>query len=236
MPGEMLDEYLRKGWYRIGQTIITTDLIVKDDFLIPVFWMRIDLKKYYPGRAAVRITGKNSNYTAAVKPFEINDEIEELYTAYKIGIDFTVPDSVSKYLLGDKTYNVFDTLLIEVRDSGRLIAAGFFDNGKESTTGILHFYHHDYKKQSLGKYLMLFEIDYSIRNNKNFYYPGYISPETTKYDYKLFPGKNASELYLRKNDEWFPYLSVYDRIMEWSATVTKVINADMAVKNEINLT
>ncbi|MEJ7659632.1 MAG: hypothetical protein WKG07_08390 [Hymenobacter sp.] len=47
---------------------------------------------------------------------------------------------------------------MEVRAEGHLIAAGIFDQGTRSLAGIVNFYDPDYRKYSLGKYLMLYEI------------------------------------------------------------------------------
>jgi len=46
LSGNQLDEYLADGWYRMQQTIFTTDVILKDNKLSPVFWLRLSLDKY----------------------------------------------------------------------------------------------------------------------------------------------------------------------------------------------
>ena len=85
------------------------------------------------------------------------------------------PNRMQQWLLQEQTNNVYDTAMIEVRDQGKLIAAGIFDKGRQSIAGILNFYHPGYNKYSLGKYLMLLKIDYAIAHSKQWYYPGYTS-------------------------------------------------------------
>lgn len=209
MSGEMLDHYLQYGWYRIQQKMITTDVIIGEDAsLMPVFWIRFDLLKYLQGKRSAKIMALNRHFTIEVKPFEINAAHENLFEDYKSGIDFQLMDSVKQYLLGDEDRNVYDTRMIEVRDSGRLIAVGIFDEGKSAIAGILNFYHPAYKKYSPGKFLMLLKMNYAKSRNHLYYYPGYICTRNPKFDYKLFPDKNSTEVFLRNRQQWLPYLSV----------------------------
>lgn len=231
MDGDQLAEYLRRGWYRIQQTIITTDLIFNEGLFLPVFWLRLDLRRFTPSTAAKRILAANSRYTVSVKPFALDDEIESLYAQYRASVDFSIPETAREYLLDGGTTNIYETLQIEVRDGQRLIAAGFFDLATDCTTGILHIYHPAYRRRSLGKYLMLLEIDYCLKHDKRYYYPGYVSMETRKYDYKLFPDRNAAEVYIRQNDAWFPYGLLAPEMAEWSRSITKMINDAVSVLN-----
>lgn len=209
MTGEMLDHYLKFGWYRIQQKMITTDLIIgEDESLLPVFWIRFDLQKLTPGRSSRKIIKSNSNFTVNVKSFEISRETEELFNAYKTCTDFHLTDTVKDYLLGTDAMNVYDSLQIEIRDQGRLIAVGYFDEGNVSIAGILNFYHPAYSKYSLGKYLMLMKAEFAIKQKKHYYYPGYVCSRNPKFDYKLFPDKAATEVFVRNRQEWVPYSSV----------------------------
>ena len=96
-------------------------------------------------------------------------------------------------------------MMIEVRDGNILVAVGFFDKGTNAIAGILNFYHPDYKKFSLGKYLILQKIEFARANRFLYYYTGYISTHISKFDYKLFPDKRAIEVYLPVEKIWVPY-------------------------------
>ena len=225
MTDERMDRYLRRGWYRIQQTVITTDLITSEGRLLPVFWLRLDLRRFRISRSARRILAKNADLPVRIADPVIGGEIEELYAAYRASIDFTIPETAREYLMGDRDTNAYDTSLIEVRDRGRLAAAGFFDCGVESLAGVLHLYRPEYRRTSPGKYLMLLEILIAMDRGMRYYYPGYVSTETPKYDYKLFPDPGSAEVFIRANDAWFPYESIIDELREWSVTATRVINA-----------
>jgi len=63
---------------------------------------------------------------------------------------------------------------------------------------------------------MLLKIEYALQHNKQFYYPGYISTGISKFDYKLFPGKEATEVYISSSGQWVPWLSVTSQQLEES--------------------
>lgn len=132
----------------------------------------------------------------------MTDELEELYAIYKTNINFNPSLSVHHWLYGDRPQDVFNTELIEVRDQGRLIAAGITDWGFESIAGIMNFYHPAYKRYSLGKYLMVLKIEEAQKRNLQWYYPGYIAYQRAGFDYKLSVDKNAIEILIPEMEGW----------------------------------
>ncbi len=222
MAGELLDQFLADGWYRIGQSLITTDLITHNDLLIPVYWLRVRLSTYKPSGSARRIRRRCAHLKSSILPFAISPEIEALYARYRESVSHTISPSVHEYLLDAEWHNAFDSRLIEVRDNGRLVAAGYFDLGARCSTGILHIYDPRFKQLSLGKLLYLEEIDYSLRAEHHYYYPGYLSPGTEKFDYKLFADPESTELFLRPLQRWVPYANVAHKLRRWGDRVTAV--------------
>jgi len=202
LTGEELDTFLEKGWYRMGQSLFTTHFIILNETIFRVFWLRYDLRKINLSREAKRIFKLNRSFETNVKPFELADELEALFSLYKTSIDFESAQSIYFWLHGDQPANLFDTDVVEIRDNGKLIAAGIFDKGNQSIAGILNFYHPDYKKYSLGKYLMLTKIQYAIAQEKPMYYPGYIVKDYPRFDYKLFVDEESAEIYLPETGKW----------------------------------
>jgi leucyl-tRNA---protein transferase len=216
MPGPLLDEYLSRGWYRMQQTIFTTDIIIKNELVIPVFWLRFALKKYTETKSSRKISEQNKKFSVVLKNGHITREAEELYSLYKSSVDFEVSETISDYLVGEAAVSIYNTNCYEIRDGRKLIACGYFDEGENSLAGILNIYHPDYKQYSPGKFLMLLKLNYALQRQKQFYYPGYISTGITKFDYKLFPGKEAAEVYLTKKEQWLPWLSITKEELEQS--------------------
>jgi leucyl-tRNA---protein transferase len=66
----------------------------------------------------------------------------------------------------------------------------------------MNFYHPDYKKFSLGKYLMMLKIELGQRKNLSWYYPGYIVYKRPEFDYKLFVNKNTVEVLIPELEGW----------------------------------
>jgi arginine-tRNA-protein transferase len=200
-----LDAFLSYGWYRMGQGIFTTSYIMQEQVCYRVFWLRYSLSHLQENEAAKKIQKINRNFTVDILPLVITNEMEELFSLYKTGISFETSPSVKNWLYDDLKANVYDSYVVEVRDDALLIAAGIFDKGHMSIAGILNFYHPDYKKHSLGKFLMLQKINFAKQHRLLWYYPGYIVHGYPKFDYKLFAGKTASQLYSPELGKWFFY-------------------------------
>lgn len=205
MTGIELDFYLSLGYFRMQQQVFTCQYVVFDDTLCPVHWLRLVLPELQYGPRQRDMLKRNRRFSVRVVPFRLNDELEALYARYLTGIDFDAPVSVADCLLGTATYNVFDTRVVEVRDNDRLIAAGVFDTGQYAIAGIMNFYDPDYRKQSLGKFLMLQKIEYARQQHKLFYYPGYIVSGNPKFDYKLFVDEAATYVFDDNTGEWLPF-------------------------------
>ena len=205
LSGEELDEYLMKGWYRMGPIIFSTNHIVYNDQLYSVYWLRYNLQDIKLGKSQQNILTKNAQFSIEIKPLLITEELETLYLLYTSSLSFQASASVSQFLFDGGQSAVFDTDIIEIRDNNTLIAAGIYDKGKQSIAGLLNFYHPYYKKYSLGKYLMLLKVNHAKTLGKTWYYPGYIIHGYPKFDYKLFVDKNTAEMYLPEFDSWIGY-------------------------------
>ncbi|HEY0109825.1 MAG TPA: arginine-tRNA-protein transferase [Fibrella sp.] len=205
MERSRLDLFLSRGYFRMQQQIFTCRYVHFDEVRYPVHWLRISLAVATFGPKQNRLFRINDRFSVTVKPLEITNELETLYDLYWYSLDFDAPYSVASCLLDGSTQTIFDTYVIEVRDEGRLIAAGIFDNGDRSIAGIMNFYHPDYRKQSLGKYLMLLKIQYAQQQRKDYYYPGYLVGNYPKFDYKLFACESATEVYDEGSGRWYPF-------------------------------
>jgi leucyl-tRNA---protein transferase len=210
LTGAELDAYLEKGWYRLGQLVFTTDFIPNGEHMYRVFWLRFRLADIAYGKKQLTLLKQNQHFEITIKHLEITSEAEALFQQYRASIAFEVSPTMANYLFDGSIFaanvdNIFQTDMIEVRDRGRLIAIGVFDNGATSIAGILNFYHPEYGRFSPGKFLMLLKIKHAIDCGKEWYYPGYIAHNYTKFDYKLFPGRNAAEIYDSVRQKWLPY-------------------------------
>jgi arginyl-tRNA--protein-N-Asp/Glu arginylyltransferase len=127
-----------------------------------------------------------------------------LYSRYRGSIEFNGALTIRQSLLDeeDSNRNIFKTNCISIYDGGRLIAGGYFDIGQVASASILHFFDPEYKRYSLGKYLILLTIDFLKSNGFEFYYPGYVIAGNPKMDYKLFLGKEAAYYFDPGTESW----------------------------------
>jgi arginine-tRNA-protein transferase len=205
LSGTELDRFLAIGWYRMGQSIFTTNHIFQGDNTYWVFWLRYFLPGVEFTPKQKKILARNSRFSMEVKPFHLTREHELLYEQYHEGISFDAPPTISSFLYEENGNNVFATSIIELRDGKKLVAAGIFDEGNESIAGIMNFYDPDYAPYSPGKFMMLKKVELAKAAGKKWYYPGYIVQGLPKFDYKLFLGKSLAEIYLPFNNKWVVY-------------------------------
>ncbi len=208
--GSLLDDFLAAGYYRMLHTMFTTQhtqLDVEGEPL-PVFWLRTRVNDARENKAASLIRKKCGGFTVTYKKAAVTAEVEALYSLYHSAVEFNTGGSCSACMDDSSMDNPFDSWMVEVRDGSMLIAAGFFDVGKNAITGILNCYHPAYKKLSLGKYLMLMKIDWCRANGISLYYTGYLCIGHTKFDYKIFPDDAAMEVFLPVEREWVSYATI----------------------------
>lgn len=208
--GYLLDQLLAAGYYRMYHTMFTTNHTRMDPAgeSLPVFWLRTLVNNITECSSAIVVRKKCARFTVEVKPAAIKAEAEALYNSYHSSIHFDTAPTAFDCLHDPVLPDPFDSRMIEIRDRGTLIAAGYFDVGLQSISGILNFYDPAYKKYSLGKWLILQKIQWAQQHNIPLYYTGYLSTAHAKFNYKLFPDTAAIELYLPVEATWVPYDSL----------------------------
>lgn len=209
--GEGLDDYLERGFFRMRSVLFTAFQIFLDDeqdanqaaCFTAVFWLRTLLKGSLNSRSANKIRRKCAQFRVSYQPAQITPEIEDLYSLYREHINFNhYPSCRDCMLEDDQSINPFNSWMITVHNGDELIAVGYFDLGLTASMAILNFYHPSYSKFSLGKYLMLKTMDYCKGLGMLYYYPGYITIDRNKMDYKIFPHKEVIEVFFAKANEW----------------------------------
>jgi arginyl-tRNA--protein-N-Asp/Glu arginylyltransferase len=205
---EELDTYLAKGWYRMGQCIFTTDFVERDGVYFKTIWLRNCLKTYKISSSFQKLEKRNKQFNTEFIPFNYSNRYENLFQKYRSSLPPGRAGDLHSFLIGDSAYLIFNSLVINVYDNGNLIGAGVFDLGKKSAAGISSFYDPDYKRFSIGRYLIYKKIEYCQQNGYDYFYPGYFVPGIKAFDYKLEIGKESLEFYDMDNKKWKP-LSCY---------------------------
>lgn len=207
MYGSVFDYYLSLGYYRMRQNLFTTDEYFDTDELCmyDTFWLRTKVKEL-ADPSLHKIWKLNKDFEVKISKAKFNSELDNLYETYRKHMKFDAHESIHHFLIGQEKHCDFNAGIIEIRHQKELIAAGYFDLGAESITGNLNFYNPNYKKYSLGKFLMLLKIKYAQELNLTYYYTGYLAIDNAKFDYKLFPSIEAVEVLIKQeNNTWFPF-------------------------------
>ena len=212
LPHQKLDEYLARGWFRMGQMIFTCRFLCFEGKLYTAVWTRLDLEGYTFRKSLRKIfTRNNKQFRVVIRRAILDKEKNDLYLIHRKRFGGHVSSNLRKSLFGDADYNIYDTWESCVYDGEKLVAASFFDLGNNSIASIMGLFHPDYAKYSLGFYTMLLEIDFGIRSGAKYYYPGYVVPYYLKFDYKLRIGD--TDYYDPDRKKWIPYSEIdFDKL------------------------
>lgn len=203
LPPALLDHYLAKGWYRMGQSMFTCRFLMFQGHLYPAVWVRLPLTGFEMTKRQRKLFTRNSaQFQVVTRPGKINMEKERLYQKYRKNFQGRLAPSLKVSLLDDGNFNLFNTYETCIYNGQDLVGFSFFDLGKESIASIMGVYHPDYKKNSLGFFTMLAEISFGLEHGYTHYYPGYIVPGYPKFDYKTRIGD--VECFEEKNQLWTP--------------------------------
>ncbi len=203
-----LDKFLALGWFRMQQTIFTTDVLHINGQVYNTVWLRVRLHDFGDDKKYKLLSVKNKRFRIEIKKAVITGVHEALFASYKKSIQFESYSSLHALLYGNSRRNVYKTYMIEMYDGNELIGVGYFDLGNTSAAGICSVYHPAYKKFSLGKYMIYEKMQYCKREHFTYFYPGYFVPGYSAFNYKLEIGKPAIEYFDLPQKLWAPLLTL----------------------------
>jgi arginyl-tRNA--protein-N-Asp/Glu arginylyltransferase len=204
---EQLDNYLEAGWFRMGQTIFTTNFLNFRNQFYSAIWLRVSLGEFSGDQTQQKLFKRNKKFRIEIQEAAVTSEKEALFSLYKNVVSFNASASLHALLYGKALENIYHTHEVNIYDNNRLIASGFFDVGAVSAAGITSFYDPVYSKYSLGKYLIYLKINYCRQRNLQYFYPGYFVPGYAFFDYKLGIGKSALQYLQLRSAQWRPLVN-----------------------------
>lgn len=204
---EDLDAYLARGWYRMGQTIFSTHFLCFGEQFYSAVWIRLNTKGYTFRKSLRKLIKRNQGlFRTEFRKAFLNEEKEALFQRYRASFPGMLAPTLKDSLLDGEDYNIYNTYEVAIYDGDKLVAFSFFDIGRESIASIMGVYEPDYHKYSLGFYTMLMEIQFCIDQDIPLFYPGYVVPGYSRFDYKARIGEvTYFDLYTEK---WLPYKSL----------------------------
>jgi arginyl-tRNA--protein-N-Asp/Glu arginylyltransferase len=192
------DKYWANGWDRDSEYLFRQETTILHGEVHTVVPLRIVLRNYEHTKSQRKVLQKNRHLKAVFSPLNISLELENIYQIHKQKFHGNVREKLADFFIRVKEINEFPTIQLCVYEDNTLIAASFFDEGKESIYSIFGTYLPEYASQSLGILTMLLEIEYALKTKRKYYYPGHAVDNPSIYDYKL--KFNALEYYDWKNN------------------------------------
>ncbi len=199
-PGN-LDILLARGWRHFGKYFFRYNFGIYDDEIRRVIPLRIRLSEFKPSKSQSRVLRRNADLYVNTAPAKITDEVDALFQRHKHRFKHRPPESIYSFISEDPALDPCETLQQSIRIGDRLLAAGFFDVGDNSVSGIYTAFEPSETRRSLGIFTILKEIEYAMAHGKEFYYQGYCYSGNSFYDYKKqFYGTEAFDW----NGGWAP--------------------------------
>lgn len=205
LTGAMLDAFLEKGWFRMGQSVFTTHYIRFHQSFYPVVWLRYYLRSGIGEIAGAKLKKMARRFSVDFAPWRLTGEQEELFGLYRSHSGLHMSPSLHEILLDQQSGNIFDTWQVTLRDGDRLAGLGIIDLGARSAAGISNIYHPDFRKYSPGKLLMMLKIRYCVQQGYHWFYPGYAVPGYRRFDYKIEVVPSFTEYFHAPHQTWLPY-------------------------------
>lgn len=198
----VLDAFLNVGWFRNGNKIFTTQFLHHNGIIHDAIWLRINLENFKLTKSQQSQIKKLQGFRILYNRFSLNEEKENLFKKYKSTASFIKSHNLFYVLFDHEKNEIFDSQEICIYDGEKLIALGVYDNGQKSSAGITCIYDPDYKKYSLGISLMLLKMSKLKQEGYQYFYPGYIAPGYSVFDYKLKLSKSETEFYDIRTGKW----------------------------------
>lgn len=162
---------------------------------------RIPVADFTPGRSQRRCAATNDDLRAHISDASITDEHFALYRRYVNtrhvdgGMANPTPESCRDFLLADWC----DTLLLDLRLDGRLVACAVTDRTPTALSAVYTFFDPELAGRSLGTFAILSQISLARRSDLKHLYLGYWVPGSPKMEYKT----RFRPLGLLREDNWF---------------------------------
>ncbi|HEX4946420.1 MAG TPA: arginine-tRNA-protein transferase [Blastocatellia bacterium] len=199
---EQMDYLWAHGWRHFGVFFFRYATLAKSDGHYHVMPLRLKLADFSLSTSQKRVIKKNEDLRVEIRAAAIDATKEALFHRHKTRFEENVPNSIYDFFTPHPALIPCVTKEICLFQEDRLLAASFLDIGAAATSSVYSIYEPTETKRSLGIYLILLSIVYSLELGMQHYYPGYAYHEPSHYDYK----KRFSGLEQFDWQEWKPLL------------------------------
>lgn len=180
-----LDDYLDRGWYRIGRAMITTDFLMSEGDLRSTIWTRLDLRTHrFRSSLRKQLAQVHARFDVRIGDLVLDATREELYARYREMVGGNRAESLDEVTGGEEGRALFHTREIGIYRDDVLVAFSWFDLGETSVESLIGVYEPAYRKHGLGFCTLLLEIEHAAAIGLCYHYAGYVLSEPSGMDYK----------------------------------------------------
>ena len=191
-----LDRLLGRGWFRSGPLLYRTPILPIDHQLRQLVHVRLRLDAPLTKSRRRLLKRNRERFRVEIRRARLCNDRRRLYRRmHSRFLGFVMRDLDGLGI----TEPPFDTQEVAVFDGDKLVAAAWFDLGERATAGLIGMHDPAYAKFGLGIYTMLEEMEHARQHGSRWYYPGYVVPGVSAFDYKLTV---APAQFLRPDGRW----------------------------------
>ncbi|HQU85232.1 MAG TPA: nucleotidyltransferase domain-containing protein [Pyrinomonadaceae bacterium] len=208
-----VDEYLAKGWQTSDEGYRRFDSDVHNECEYRVFPTRYRLKDFKLSKSLRRVLNKNRDLKMSIRPFRPTEAKDDLYTAHLHSrFEKEKPRYTLQTAYDHLKYSYVQPMEAVVFKENKLIACSVFEVSENSVFGSRAFWDPNLKNRSLGILTVLLEMQFGVKNGKEFYYLGHYFEQNPVYRYKSrFP---AFDLWDWDNERWVDYKLEKERVVQ----------------------
>ncbi|NJO87236.1 MAG: hypothetical protein HC821_04380 [Lewinella sp.] len=182
-----LDEYLALGYRTTGQAVYNCNFLQMDSGeMVSVLPLRLRLSGFGFSKSLRKLLRRNlGRFRVEYGPcLSVDEEMRRVNESYRQLSPEKSLEQLDYHITGHHNQRVFNTWSTKVYDGSQLIAFSFFDLGKEAAYSKAGIYDPSYGSYSLGLFTLALEVEFCMRREMVFFYPGYVSDENATFDYK----------------------------------------------------
>lgn len=213
---EELDDFLGRGWYRVGALLLASRYYLHEGELFSTVWTRLPLADWSLRRGQrKRVARLARRFEITVGPLKLTDEHEAVYSRYLTVAPGDRSEALIDFLGGREGLRRFDTYAVEFRQDGHLVGFSLFDVGATAVQSLVGAYEPSQRRYGLGAHSLVMEARWAQEHGFAWHYSGYVVPRAGFMDYKWALSDDMEFLHPEHGD-WchrsqFPVLETPDK-------------------------
>lgn len=180
-----MDKLWANGWRHFGSYFFRYNLTVMGDEPKAIIALRTDLAAVQLSKSQRRNWRRNSDLTVNIQPVIVDEAKETLFNLHRQRFDEHIPEHIYTFLSLEPDKVPCPCYEVGVYSTdGRLLAVSFMDVGEEAISSVYALFDPYEAQRGLGIFTMLLEIKWAQAHGKRYYYTGYTTTTSSRYDYK----------------------------------------------------